>query len=83
MENPLPHLEEAVEAEFLLMAVEGVKDGKDHVFAAGGFVDGRFTGRVARVTKERGREMCGQAEKMGLAFLLGEPVGAAVAAREV
>ena len=67
-------MQEAADAEFLLMGVEGVRDGKDHVFVAGGVKDGRFSGRIARVTRERGLEMTEQAKAAGLACLLGEPV---------
>ena len=77
------NLERAVEAEMLRMAVDGVENGKDHVFAAGGWEGGEFQGGVQRVTRKRGEELAKQAAEMGLSCMLGEPLGASVAAREV
>ena len=74
----IKEMQEAADAEFLLMGAEGgAKDGKDHVFVAGGVKDGRFSGRIARVTRARGMEMAQQAKAAGMACLLGEPVRSA------
>ena len=77
------HLERAVEAEMLKMAVEGAEDGKNHVLAAGGWQGEEFLFGVQRVTRKRGEEMVKQAVGMGMSCLLGEPVGVSVAGREV